>query len=192
MADTSKIEWTDSTFNPWIGCTKVSPACDHCYAEVSTPARALAVAWGPKAERRRTSPQNWALPLRWEREHESFEAEHGRRRRVFCASLADVFDNQVSPSWRADLFQPNLDWRLAPGILGLGDMRPRQSTATGVLRRADMTPRGTPQAPRAPMGGSWFTERVRRQRDDFSMVCSTTVTPEYPPNGTWMPGSNAP
>ena len=41
MSANSKIEWTDHTFNPWIGCTKVSPACDHCYAEVSTPSRTL-------------------------------------------------------------------------------------------------------------------------------------------------------
>lgn len=55
MSKNTEIEWTDATFNAWIGCTKVSPACDHCYAEVSTPARALGIAWGPKAERRRTS-----------------------------------------------------------------------------------------------------------------------------------------
>lgn len=123
MSENSKIEWTDATFNPWIGCTKVSPACDHCYAEVSTPARALGVIWGPKVERRRTSASNWKLPLRWEREHEAFFAQHGRRRRVFCASLADVFDNQVPDAWRAELFDliyatPNLDWLLLTKRIG--------------------------------------------------------------------------
>ena len=65
MADRTDIEWTDSTFNPWIGCTKISPACDHCYASVSTPARALGVEWGAGQARRRTSEANWKLPLRW-------------------------------------------------------------------------------------------------------------------------------
>lgn len=123
MAETTKIEWCDSTWNPWIGCTRVSPACDHCYAAVSTPARVLAVEWGPGAQRRRTSPENWKLPLRWEREHEAFESEHGRRRRVFCASLADVFDTEVDPQWRHDLFAliratPHLDWLLLTKRIG--------------------------------------------------------------------------
>ncbi|RKP44722.1 DUF5131 family protein [Pararobbsia silviterrae] len=123
MAETSKIEWTDATFNPWIGCTKVSPACDHCYAEVSTPARALGVTWGARAERRHTSAASWKQPEKWNRQHEAFFAEHGRRRRVFCASLADVFDNAVDPQWRADLFvlirdTPNLDWLLLTKRIG--------------------------------------------------------------------------
>ncbi|KAF7959326.1 hypothetical protein AWV80_35680 [Cupriavidus sp. UYMU48A] len=86
-------------------------------------ARALAVAWGPKAERRRTAPANWKLPERWNRGHDEFFAQHGRRRRVFCASLSDVFDNQVPATWRADLFQliertPNLDWLLLTKRVG--------------------------------------------------------------------------
>ncbi|MGT2507879.1 phage Gp37/Gp68 family protein [Cupriavidus basilensis] len=123
MSENTKIEWTDATFNPWIGCTKVSPACDHCYAEVSTPARSLGVSWGAKEERHRTSPGNWKLPLRWNAQHEEFFAAHGRRRRVFCASLADVFDNQVDPAWRVDLLEliaatPNLDWLLLTKRIG--------------------------------------------------------------------------
>ncbi len=123
MSDTTKIEWADSTFNPWIGCTKVGPGCDHCYAEVSTPSRTLGVVWGPKAERHRTSPGNWVLPMRWEREHDAFFAQHGRRRRVFCASLADVFDNQVPHEWRVDLWEliertPHLDWLLVTKRVG--------------------------------------------------------------------------
>lgn len=117
MAENSKIEWTDATFNPWIGCTKVSPACDFCYAEVSTPARTLRASgqetWGANAPRKRTSDANWREPLKWNRK----AAAEGRRMRVFCASLADVFDNQVPDEWRADLFvliraTPNLDWLL--------------------------------------------------------------------------------
>ncbi|AJG18781.1 phage Gp37/Gp68 family protein [Cupriavidus basilensis] len=123
MSESTKIEWTDATFNPWIGCTKVSPACDHCYAEVSTPARTLRVAWGAKENRHRTSPDNWKLPRRWNAQHAEFFAANGRRRRVFCASLADVFDNAVDPAWRADLFKlieatPNLDWLLLTKRIG--------------------------------------------------------------------------
>lgn len=123
MTANSKIEWTDHTFNPWIGCTKVSPACDHCYAERSTPSRTLGVEWGPHAKRHRTTPSNWAMPKRWNAQAEAFHAQHGRRQRVFCASLADVFDNQVPDAWRADLFAlieatPNLDWLLLTKRIG--------------------------------------------------------------------------
>ncbi|CDN87365.1 Gp37Gp68 family protein [Hydrogenophaga intermedia] len=123
MSANSKIEWTDHTFNPWIGCTKVSPACDHCYAERSTPSRTLGVAWGAGQPRRRTTPANWALPLRWNVHADTFMAMHGRRQRVFCASLADVFDNEVPDAWRADLFTliaatPNLDWLLLTKRIG--------------------------------------------------------------------------
>lgn len=135
MSANTSIEWCDHTFNPWIGCTKVSPACDHCYAEVSTPSRTMGVVWGPKAERHRTSPGNWAMPLRWNAQAEAFQAQHGRRQRVFCASLADVFDNAVSSKWRSDLLDlidstPNLDWLLLTKRVGnvasmLHDVGPR-------------------------------------------------------------------
>lgn len=124
MSETSKIEWTDSTFNPWEGCAKVGPGCDHCYAE-SRNARfggGTAVNWGPGAPRRRTSAANWRKPLQWNRDG-TFYAIHGRRQRVFCASLADVFDNGVDPAWRADLFRliaetANLDWLLLTKRIG--------------------------------------------------------------------------
>src|SRR3990167_5141199 len=147
MAKTSKIEWCDSTFNPWMGCTKVSPACDHCYAAVSTPVRAKKIIWGAGAERVRTSEGNWKLPVRWnaelfyqclgcqrrgtEQDFDKTVEEHCRecenrvpaRRRVFCASLADVFDNEVDPQWRVELLQliadtPNLDWLLLTKRIG--------------------------------------------------------------------------
>ncbi|SMP31994.1 DUF5131 family protein [Shimia sagamensis] len=114
MAENSGIEWTTHTFNPWIGCTKVSPACDHCYAEVQT-ARFKQVEWGPHAPRKRTSEGYWKTPLKWNRQAEGATD----RPRVFCASLADVFDNHksIQQSWRDDLWQlikdtPNLDWLL--------------------------------------------------------------------------------
>lgn len=128
MAENSTIEWTDHTFNPWIGCTKVSVgpkgACEKCYAEVATPARAMRIKWGHGKPRHRTSQTTWALPLRWERAASEFLATHGRRQRVFCASLADVFDKEVDPQWRIDLFRliqqtPHLDWLLLTKRIGI-------------------------------------------------------------------------
>lgn len=117
MAENSKIEWTDHTFNPWIGCQHVSPGCDHCYAETMMDKRYGRVEWGPKGERKRTSDANWRLPIRWNEQAREFKRQHGRRPRVFCASLADVFDNKVPPKWRKDLFAlirkcRRLDWLL--------------------------------------------------------------------------------
>jgi protein gp37 len=117
MAENSNIEWTHHTFNPWIGCTKVGPGCDHCYAEVwdSRGLQQKETRWGPHAARTRTSAANWRKPLAWDKA----AAAAGERHRVFCASLADVFDNHASilPEWRDDLWAvikatPNLDWML--------------------------------------------------------------------------------
>ncbi|KVN30746.1 hypothetical protein WJ63_08190 [Burkholderia pyrrocinia] len=124
MSENTTIEWCDHTFNPWEGCQKVGPGCDHCYAETRNArfAGGTAVNWGPGAPRRRTSPANWRKPLQWNRDG-TFYAIHGRRQRVFCASLADVFDNAVDPAWRRDLFAliastPNLDWLLLTKRIG--------------------------------------------------------------------------
>lgn len=125
MSANSKIEWTDHTFNPWEGCQKVGPGCDSCYAETRNArfAGGTAINWGPGAPRRRTSASNWHKPIAWDAAHEQFFAEHGRRQRVFCASLADVFDNAVDREWRDDLSNliqdtPNLDWLLLTKRIG--------------------------------------------------------------------------
>ena len=112
MAERTGIAWTDHTFNPWIGCQKVSPGCDHCYAETLNQ-RYGWTEWGPQGKRRRTSPANWKNPLAWHRA----ALRLGVKRRVFCASLADVFDNQAPEGAREDLWQlirdtPGLDWQL--------------------------------------------------------------------------------
>lgn len=117
MAENTAIEWADHTFNPWTGCTKVSPGCDHCYAE-SWAKRSGTVQWG-EAPRRRTTPANWGLPVKWNAQAE----REGRRFRVFCASLADVFDNAVTQEWRQDLMSlivrtPHLDWLLLTKRIG--------------------------------------------------------------------------
>jgi protein gp37 len=105
MGENSKIEWCDHTFNPWIGCQKVSPGCDHCYAEAQNAFRKWnGGTWGPHAPRKRTSVNYWKQPFKWNSEAVEFNQEHGHRPRVFCASLADIFDNKAPSSWREDLF----------------------------------------------------------------------------------------
>lgn len=119
MGENTKIEWCDSTFNPWIGCTKVSAACDNCYAEEMMGTRFGTARWGAGEDRVRTGKSNWAKPRKWNRE----AAAAGTRPFVFCASLADVFDNEVDPDWRVDLYRlieatPNLVWLLLTKRIG--------------------------------------------------------------------------
>lgn len=118
MGKDTKIEWAHDTFNPWIGCERISKACDNCYAaDWAARHRPGDKLWD--GNRRRTAQANWFQPERW-----NLEAQRtGERRRVFCASLADVFDNAVPDSWRADLFRlirstPNLDWLLLTKRVG--------------------------------------------------------------------------
>lgn len=146
MAERSNIEWCDATFNPWIGCTKVSPACDHCYAERDFDLRRHVVQWGAGQARKRTSDDNWKKPGRWNAKpfyecevcglrtdnpmraqckgpHRSQHMWKPARRRVFCASLADWLDNEVPVEWLVDLLElirstPNLDWLLLSKRIG--------------------------------------------------------------------------
>lgn len=115
MGQNSKIEWTHHTFNPWRGCTKVSPGCTNCYAEklsMRNP-KTLGV-WGDNGTRVVAVESYWRQPVKWNREAK----EAGERRRVFCASLADVFEDRpelVEPRYRLfDLINntPDLDWLL--------------------------------------------------------------------------------
>lgn len=114
MAEKTAIGWTDATFNPWWGCEAVSPGCEHCYAE------AMVKRLGRNfAERERTSDANWQEPIRWNKKAE----RAGKPTRVFCASMADVFDNQVPEAWRVDLFNlieatPWLQWQLLTKRIG--------------------------------------------------------------------------
>jgi protein gp37 len=114
MGDNTAIAWTDHTFNPWMGCHKVSDGCKHCYAETLTKGRMGLDVWGLTGHRRRTGKGTWNKPYRW-----NLDAMlHGERRRVFCASLADLFEDKEGPNqWRADVFElirqtPWLDFQL--------------------------------------------------------------------------------
>lgn len=134
MAENTKIQWATHTFNPWVGCQKISDACKFCYAEAWAKRTGQAGLW--QGERRRTSEANWKSPLKWNKEAKEshslyfeglskLDAAHPQsitpyeRPRVFCASLADVFEDHraIDPQWRVDLFSlvnetPSLDWLL--------------------------------------------------------------------------------
>jgi protein gp37 len=113
MGKNSSIEWTHHTFNPWWGCVKVSPACTHCYAEAWAK-RVGRKVWGPRAARRFFTDAHWREPLRWHAEAE----KAGTVPRVFCASMADVFEDRADlVEHRARLFRliertPRLQWLL--------------------------------------------------------------------------------
>lgn len=114
MAENSNISWTDHTFNPWMGCVKVSAGCANCYAESLVTGRMGRDVWGADKPRHVTSESNWRNPVKWNRK----AAAQGRRDRVFCASLCDVFeDHATANATRPDLWSliretPNLDWLL--------------------------------------------------------------------------------
>jgi protein gp37 len=117
VAETTEISWAHSTFNPWIGCTRVSPGCDNCYAATLMQDRHKRVRWGAGEARSRT--KTWDQPVRWNKA----AAASGEPHRVFCASLADVFDNEVPQDWREDLFDlivatPALTWMLLTKRVG--------------------------------------------------------------------------
>jgi protein gp37 len=117
MAETTEISWAHSTFNPWIGCTKVSPGCDNCYAATLMDERYGRVKWGAGEPRAMT--KTWGQPQRWNR----YARDRGEPWRVFCASLADVFDNEVPGEWRRLLGQlivdtPHLTWMLLTKRIG--------------------------------------------------------------------------
>lgn len=114
MGELSKIEWTDHTFNPWWGCAKVSPGCDNCYAEALA-ARFKMDVWGRSRPRRMMSEKHWAEPLKWDRDARDASVS----RRVFCASMADVFEagrpeleEPRERLWALIRATPNLDWLL--------------------------------------------------------------------------------
>jgi protein gp37 len=124
MGETTKIEWADHTFNPWIGCTKVSEACRACYAERFGARKG--VKWGAGQPRKRTAASTWEQPRSWNRmahlgadhwDQDGPDDDPAPRPRVFCASLADWLDAEVPVEWLRDLLgligaTSGLDWLL--------------------------------------------------------------------------------
>jgi len=113
MGEKTEIAWTDATFNPWWGCVEVSPGCTHCYARTFAK-RVGHEVWGKGGERREFSDAHWNAPRKWN----AAALREGQRKRVFCASMADVFeDHPIAEKYRPRLFElinetPLLDWQL--------------------------------------------------------------------------------
>jgi len=120
VSDTTKIEWATATWNPWEGCTEVSPGCVNCYAAARNHRFGMDN-WGKGKPRRRTSAANWKKPLAWNRTEElvkvsSEDFQSNNRPRIF-PSLCDWLDDEVSIEWAADFLRlihdtPSLDWLL--------------------------------------------------------------------------------
>lgn len=112
MGKVTGISWTDHTFNPWWGCTKVSPGCDNCYAEAFDK-RVGGSHWGKGEPRRTFGDKHWNEPLRWN----AAAFKDGLQRKVFCASMADIMDDEAPEGLRNRLWRlidstPNLLWQL--------------------------------------------------------------------------------
>lgn len=119
MGEATSIEWCHHTFNPWWGCVKVSDACKFCYAESLAKRYGHAV-WGHRTPRRFFGEAHWREPRKWNRS----AAERGVRERVFCASMADIFEIHGDPEvdvemsetrerlWALIAETPSLDWLL--------------------------------------------------------------------------------
>lgn len=131
MSDKTSIEWTDHSFNPWWGCSRVSPACRFCYADRDASRYGMTL-WRRHGERRMLSDANWAKPLKWNRAAE----RAGKPALVFCASMADVFEDHPQ------LAEPRE--RLWPLI-----------EETPWLRWQILTKRPENVARMAPWGNSW-------------------------------------
>jgi len=111
MGETTKIQWCDSTWNAWLGCSPVSAGCDNCYAKRLMDTRLGKAKWGPGGTRVRTSAAYWRQPDKWDAQAKVA----GVRRRVFCDSLCDIFEDRPElVDWRFDCLRmaldtPNLD-----------------------------------------------------------------------------------
>lgn len=132
MGEGSKIEWTDHTFNPWWGCSRVSPGCRFCYADTAAQRYGHHV-WRRKGDRRMLSDNHWRQPIRWNADAE----RNGHPARVFCASMADVFEDHpqvIEPRsrlWPLIEATPWLDWQL---------LTKRPENVTGMVPWGDQWP----------------------------------------------------
>jgi protein gp37 len=113
VADKTIIAWTDHTFNIAWGCVKVSPGCKNCYADHLADRYGWDV-WGPNKPRRIFGQKHWAEPLGWNAQ----AMADGRRHRVFCSSMCDVFEDhptvtaELAKLWPLIRQTIWLDWQL--------------------------------------------------------------------------------
>lgn len=122
MGETTHISWADRTWSPWTGCTKISPACDGCYAAHLMDTRMHRVEWGEpgagEGTRSLMSDAYWRKPLAW-----AAEARRTGVRPWVFPSLCDPFDTAVEPAWRrrfVDLMwdTPEVVWLLLTKRIG--------------------------------------------------------------------------
>jgi len=112
MGKETGISWTHHSFNPYWGCTPVSPGCDNCYAE-QFDRRLGGSHFGRRHPRRVFGDKHWNEPLLWNRD----AAKENRKEYVFCASMADVMDDEAPAGALDRLYAtidatPNLIWQL--------------------------------------------------------------------------------
>lgn len=164
MAADTKIQWCDMTFNCWSGCTKVNAGCTNCYAEVNYSVKMRGVKWGPHGTRVLASDAMWKEPVKWNKAAHIAglrpEADGHRNRRVFCASLADVFED-----WKGPILNSK-DERLTVGPHGeyVGiDAEAQAKLERGELRQTE---------------SRWLTMNDLR-RDLFALIDAT-------PNLDWL------
>jgi protein gp37 len=167
VGEHTKISWTNHTFNSWWVCTKVSPGCDHCYAEAW--ARRMGYEWGKTAPRRFFGKKHWNEPLRW---NEKAKRE-GVRQRVLCGSMCDVLD-----TWRGTPIFPDSmrDWETWKLIVGgdgwLGVARYRLWQLIDNTRSLDwllLTKR--PENYKSMLPRHWFNRNM--------WIGTTVESPEY-------------
>ena len=115
MGETTAISWTDATFNPWWGCTRVSPGCVNCYAETFDKRvfGADGIHWGPGKPRRTFGQKHWDGPLKWNNKARLASV----KTKVFCASMADIFDveapeGELERLWNLIRVTDYLVWQL--------------------------------------------------------------------------------
>ena len=142
MGAGTPISWCDFTFNPWWGCTEVSPGCDNCYAKRDSIRYGFKV-WGKDAGRRVFGNKHWAQPHVWNQKAARAEA----RALVFCASMADILDADGPESERERLWDtiratPSLRWLLLtkrPGqwFIVPRDIRDARNVLPGVTVESD-------------------------------------------------------
>src|SRR5450755_763162 len=95
MATNSHIEWTDATWNPVTGCTKISPGCKHCYAErLANRLQAMGQANYRNGFKVTLQPQMLELPLRWK-----------SPKRIFVNSMSDLFHEDVPEDYIKRVFE---------------------------------------------------------------------------------------
>jgi protein gp37 len=170
--------WTHHTFNPWRGCTKVSAGCAHCYADKLSARNPKSLGiWGKNGTRVVAAESYWREPLKWD----AAAKAAGERHRVFCASLADVFEGQdtmPAEAWsvvqeaRKRLFDlvcrtPHLDWLM---------LTKRPENALRLMVEAGLYAVANPSLP-CPQPNLWIGTSVEDQSAADSRIPHLLSTP---------------